>query len=139
MENRIYEMKDKLLLKIEEEMQDMDRIDVKEVGELINAVHHLAETEYYCSIADAMWMEKHGIGNTSQTLSKVRHDYTRRYIPNANAYKREDNYMPVDQKGVQANGEDGDVVEKLRAKLQHSNPDDRENLRREVSRMMGLL
>lgn len=68
MENRIYEMKDKLLTKIEEKMQDMSRLDVREVGTLIDAVHHLAETEYYCSVADAMWAEKHGYGSAGGNM-----------------------------------------------------------------------
>lgn len=68
MENRIYEMKDKLLTKIEEKMQDMSRLDVREVSTLIDAVHHLAETEYYCSVADAMWAEKHGYGSASGNM-----------------------------------------------------------------------
>ena len=63
MENRIYQIKDKLLTKIEEETQDINRMDTEEVGELANAVHHLAEAEYYCSVADAMWAEKHGYSN----------------------------------------------------------------------------
>ena len=64
MENRIYDIKDKLLAKMEEEMQDMNRMDSKEVGELADAIHHLAEAEYYCSVADAMWAEKHGYGSS---------------------------------------------------------------------------
>lgn len=79
MENRIYQMKDKLLGKIEEEMQDMSRMDVKEVGELADAVHHLAEAEYYCSIADAMWAEKHGYTPTDgmrMPMSQTRRGYT---------------------------------------------------------------
>lgn len=79
MENRIYEMKDKLLTKIEEEMRDMSRLDVKELGTLIDAVHHLAETEYYCSVADAMWADKHGYGNTmggGDNVTQARRGYT---------------------------------------------------------------
>lgn len=77
MENRIYRIKDKLLTKIEEEMQDMSRLDVKGVGELIDAVHHLAETEYYCSVADAMWAEKHGYGSTTGgNVTNARRGYT---------------------------------------------------------------
>ena len=81
MENRIYKIKDKLLTKIEEETQDMNRMDTKEVGELIDAVHHLAETEYYCSVADAMWAEKHGYASGGSMgyqgdITQARQGYT---------------------------------------------------------------
>ena len=76
MENRIYKMKDKLLTKIEEKMQDMSRLDVREVGTLIDAVHHLAETEYYCSVADAMWAEKHGYGSSGGNMGNGGGDVT---------------------------------------------------------------
>ena len=77
--NKIYNLKDKLLTKIEEEMQDMSRLDVREIGTLIDAVHHLAETEYYCSVADAMWADKHGYGNAmggDDNITQARRGYT---------------------------------------------------------------
>lgn len=57
----IYKLKNKILLHVERETQNMDRIDVKEVGELVDMVKDLAEAEkscweasYYKAVTQAM-------------------------------------------------------------------------------------
>lgn len=57
----IYALKNKILQHVEKETMDMSRIDVKEVGELVDMVKDLAEAEkecweatYYRKITEAM-------------------------------------------------------------------------------------
>ena len=123
MENRIYQMKDKLLTKIEEEMQDMSRLDVKEVGELINAVHHLAETEYYCSVADAMWAEKHGYGSGSVTIN--RRGYTE--IPMRSGYA-------MASRGSMGHDH---IIEQLGEEYRKMSPDERMMMKNKVLTTLG--
>lgn len=135
MENRIYQMKAKLLTKIEDEMRDMDRMDVKEVGCLIDAVHHLAETEYYCAVADSMWAEKHGYtsggGTGSSTpITQARMNYSEQPMRSG--------YMPPEPMGYGTMGYNN-LVENLRSEYQKATPDERERLRMEVMKMVGAL
>lgn len=130
MENRIYQMKGKLLTKIEDEMQDMNRLDVDKVAMLIDAVHHLAETEYYCSIADSMWADKHGYSGggtgSSTPISQVRSGYMEQPIRSS--------YMPQPMSYTPQ-----DPMEAMREKLRSSSPDERERLKRDAMQMFGLL
>lgn len=134
MENRIYNLKDKLLTKIESETQDMDRMDPNEVGMLIDAVHHLAETEYYCSVADAMWAEKHGYttGGTgsSSPVTQLRKNYSQQPM-------RID-YMPMNTMSASRAGYH-DPMESLRTEYQKASPDERERLRMEAMKLVGAM
>lgn len=124
-------MKDKLLSKIEMEMQDMERMDVREVGTLIDAVHHLAETEYYCSIADSMWAEKHGYVSGGGTGSSTPVTQARQGYMSQPARM---SYMPQQPMGYQH-----DPLESLRTKYQNASPDERERLRIELLKMTGSM
>lgn len=122
MDDRIYDIKVKLLAKIEDETKDMNRMDVEEVGILIDAIHHLAETEYYCSIADSMWAEKHMYGTgSSAPVSQARMGYTQ-----------------ADRMGYSSQTRNP-TVENLRSEYQKASPDEREHLRREVMKMVGAV
>lgn len=138
MENRIYQMKDKLLTKIEDEMRDMDRMDVEEVGCLIDAVHHLAETEYYCAIADSMWAEKHGYASgggtgSSAPITQARMNYSQQPMRSS--------YMPPEPVGYSSGRAMGhqDPFEPLRAEFMKALPDERERLRTEALKLVGAL
>lgn len=136
MENRIYQMKDKLLTKIEGEMQDMDRMDVREVGCLIDAVHHLAETEYYCAVADSMWAEKHGYtsggGTGSSTpVTQARMSYSQQPMRSG--------YAPMPTPEPMYYHEKEDPMESLRRKYQAAMPDERERIRMEALKLVGAM
>ena len=133
MEDRIYKIKDKLLTKIEEGTQDMNRMDVREVGCLIDAVHHLAEAEYYCSMADSMWAEKHGYtsgGGTgsSAPVSQARMSYAQQ--PMRSGYSAPMDYGPMGYH---------DPLESLRTEYQKASPDERERLRIETMKLVGAM
>lgn len=130
MENKVYKLKEKLIGKIEDEMQDMNRLDVDKVAMLIDAVHHLAETEYYCSIADSMWADKHGYSGggtgSSTPISQVRSGYMEQ--PVRSSYMPQHmGYMPQDP------------MEAMREKLRNSSPDERERLKRDAMQMFGMM
>lgn len=48
MVDEIYSLKNRILAHIEDETTNMNRIDVKEIGELVDMVKDLAEAEKYC-------------------------------------------------------------------------------------------
>ncbi len=130
MENRIYKIKDKLLTKIEEETQDMNRMDTKEVGELIDAVHHLAETEYYCSVADAMWAEKHGYSSGGSMgyqgdITKARQGYTE--VPMRSGY------------GMASRGSMGhdNLIDQLAQEYDRMSPDEQMMMKSKVLMKLG--
>ena len=52
MAHRMYDLKGKLLDYIEKSTDDLDRVNVKELGEFIDMVKDLAEAINYCSEAD---------------------------------------------------------------------------------------
>lgn len=52
--DRIKHIKEQLLAQVETQVSHLDCVDACELGEVINAIHHLAETEYYCTITEAM-------------------------------------------------------------------------------------
>lgn len=136
MEDRIYDIKNKLLTKIEEETQDMDRMDVREVGCLIDAVHHLAETEYYCAVADSMWAEKHGYtsggGTGSSTpVTQARMSYSQRPMRSG--------YAPMPTPEPMYYQEKEDPMESLRRKYQAAMPDERERIRMEALKLVGAM
>lgn len=128
-------MKDKLLTKIEGEMQDMDRMDVREVGCLIDAVHHLAETEYYCAVADSMWAEKHGYSSggggtgSSAPVTQARMSYSQQPMRSS--------YMPTPEPMYYHEKED--PMESLRRKYQAAMPDERERIRMEALKLVGAM
>ena len=136
MENRIYQMKGKLLTKIEDEMQDMDRLDIKEVGTLIDAVHHLAETEYYCAVADSMWAEKHGYpsggGTGSSTpITQARMSYSQQPMRSS--------YVPMPTPEPMYYHEQEDPLDSLSRKFQSASPDERERIRVEAMKRVGMM
>lgn len=138
MENRLYKIKEKLVSKIEKETEDMDRMDAKEVGTLIDAVHHIAETEYYCQVSDAMWAEKHGYtsgGGTSSSapVTQARSMYTSQPMRSG--------YMPMETMGYGTQRTMGyhDPMESLRTEFQKASPDERERIRVEAMKLVGAM
>lgn len=137
MENRLYKIKDKLITKIEQETEDMDRMNANEVGTLVDAVHHIAEAEYYCQVSDAMWAEKHGYmgGGTgsSAPVTQARSMYTEQPMRSG--------YMPAEPMGYGTQRTMGyhDPMESLRTEFQKASPDERERLRMEAMKLVGAM
>lgn len=114
----------------------MDRMDAREVGTLIDAVHHLAETEYYCAVADSMWAEKHGYtsggGTGSSTpVTQARMSYSQQPMRSG--------YMPPEPMGYGGRMGYQDPLEQFRAEFQKALPDERERLRVEAMKLVGAM
>ena len=54
MRERIKNIENQLLSSIENQMSNLKAINAKELGEVVDAIHHLEEAMYYCSIIEAM-------------------------------------------------------------------------------------
>lgn len=124
MENKIYKLKEKLIAKIEDEMQDMNRLDVDKVAMLVDTVHHLAETEYYCAVADSMWEQKHGYGGGTGSSTPIRSTYMEQQARG---------YMP------QPMGYQPSPMDSLREKYRNSSPDERERIKHEAMQLFGMM
>jgi hypothetical protein len=51
---RLKKIKDCLICVVESHIDDLDAVDAKEMGEVIDMIKDLSETMYYCSIVKAM-------------------------------------------------------------------------------------
>ena len=54
MMHRLGCMKEQLISCVENELGHLETVDAKELGEVIDMIKDIAETEYYCSIVEAM-------------------------------------------------------------------------------------
>ena len=52
-------MKDQLMSVVQRELGHIESVDAKELGEVIDMIKDIAETEYYCSIVKAMEEKEH--------------------------------------------------------------------------------
>ena len=52
--DQLKNMKEQLICQVQEQLGHLDSVDAKELGEVIDMIKDLAETEYYCSITKAM-------------------------------------------------------------------------------------
>ena len=56
---RLKAMKDDLICIVQEQMEHLDCVDTKELGEAIDMIKDLAETIYYCTVTEAMHQKEH--------------------------------------------------------------------------------
>lgn len=77
MKTKLCEIKEKMLATIMAQMDHLETVDVCELGEAIDIVKDIAETEYYCSVVWAMENKaehepmkiEHSINKPQQTQS----------------------------------------------------------------------
>lgn len=131
MVEEIYELKNKILRHVEGETSNMSRIDVKEVGELIDMVKDLAEAEkscweaqYYRRITEAMEQEKSGYGS-AQGSSR-------------SGYGAGTGSSATVQRQGYSMGGFHETIDPLRTAMQKANPDEREMLRKEIRSIIGM-
>lgn len=142
MVENIYELKNKILDHVEMETMNMARIDVKEVGELVDMVKDLAEAEamcwkaeYYKSVVESMKQGAsqgygqgggQGYGQGGGTGSSAG------YGSGRSGYQRQ---------GRQGYGQQGhqEAMEVLRTAIKTANPDERERIRNEVKSIIGAM
>lgn len=52
--DRLYHIKDTLIAQIQTQMSNLQQVDAKELGEVIDMVKDIEEAIYYCTITEAM-------------------------------------------------------------------------------------
>lgn len=51
---QLKDVKEQLICQVQEQLDHLDSVDAKELGEVIDMIKDIAEAEYYCSITKAM-------------------------------------------------------------------------------------
>mgnify|MGYP006916039935 CR=1 FL=1 len=117
----IYTTKNKILEHIENEIKNMDRVNVHELGELVDMVKDLAEAEkscweatYYKSVSEAM--DASGYDGSSM---QARAGYT-------------------GMRGYHQDTKDDDVIELLSKEYRDLGPDERLAMRKRVFSTLGI-
>jgi len=116
---RLKFLKDQLINRAEKDMRDRtaDRINIEEMAKIIDAIHHIAETEYYCAVTDAM--------GGSQGYGSMGYN-TMSYGGGTGS-----------SAGYNQNMGHSGLIDPLRMAMQNGTPEEREKLRRELMSMMG--
>lgn len=139
MVEKIYEIKNKILQRVEKDSMNMDRVDVKELGELVDMVKDLAEAEdhcwqaqYYRKVTEAMEQgQQAGYGTGGGTGSSAG------YGSGGQGGARQ-GYASTARQGYGSMGHE-EIIEPLRTAIQQANPDEREKLRNEVMKTVGMM
>lgn len=138
MVEKIYDLKNKILQHVEKQTMNMDRMDTKEVGELIDMVKDLAEAEescweaqYYRKITEGM--ESSGYGGGTGSSAGYGNQGGMRQGYGTQARQGYGNMQGYGSMGHQ------DIMEPLRMAIQQASPDEREHLRNEVKTMIGAM
>ena len=76
---RIKTIKESILNKVLEQTGHLDKVNAKELGEAVDMIKDLAETEYYCSIVKAM--------EDKEKEVQRNYYYTEKYYPIEDYYK----------------------------------------------------
>lgn len=132
MVENIYALKNKILKHVENETQNMERINVNEIGELVDMVKDLAEAEkscweaqYYRSVSQAM-EDKSGYpgGNTGggDNMGGIRQGYS----------------QPMRQGYNQMMGHD-DIINKLGNEYRNLSPEEKMVMKSKVLSTLGSM
>lgn len=132
----IYKLKNKILQYVERETQDMGRINVKEVGELVDMVKDLAEAEkccweasYYRSVTEAMENGSSGYGSMG-------------YGSQAGGQQSRSGYGSQSMRsGYDSTGSmgHGNIIEALGEEYRNLNPDERMRMKNQVLSTLGTM
>lgn len=140
MVNKIYELKNKILMHVEKEMQDMQRMNVKEVGELVDMVKDLAEAEkdcikatYYDEVTKAMKGEsRSGYGNA------MGYGSSRQGAQGGNMGYGNMGYGNMGYSQNAPMGHD-DLIEKLGEEYRNLSPDERIRMKSSILAKLGSM
>lgn len=116
MVDKIYELKNEFIKRIEHDLSErgVDRIDVKEMGELVDMVKDLAEAEDYC------WQAEYYKSITKAMDSRSSEHEVR------SGYKTEIRPSHIDHSA------NHDVITPVRDAIQAAAPEERERLKSEI-------
>lgn len=76
-------IQEQLIAQIQAQMGNLQKVDAKELGEVIDMVKDIAEAEYYCEIKKQMEAEK----EKEEMPSNNNYYYTERYYPTSEYYR----------------------------------------------------
>lgn len=135
MVENIYELKNKLLKHVENETIDMQRMDVKEVGELIDMVKDLAEAEkccweasYYRKVTEAM-EESSGYTSTGSPANGGGMGYG----------STRSGYGSSMRQGYNGSMGHSELIEKLGEEFRNLSPEERMMMKNKVLSVMGSM
>lgn len=124
MVNKIYELKNQFLERLEQSVRErgVERVDVTESGKLADIVHHLAEAEASCWEAEYYRSVVEAMGSQGQARQ---------------------GYQPMQQSGMRQGyqtsyGHTDAVTESLRNAMMTASPDERERIRSEAMSIIGM-
>ena len=83
-----------LISQVQAQMGDLKKVNTKELGEVMDMIKDIAETEYYCSITDAMKDAKER--EEDGTVKENNYYYTEKYLPHSE-YFIPDYYRDMDR------------------------------------------
>lgn len=142
MVNKIYELKNKVITRMEAVLSErggIDRGNTEELDKLANIVHHLAESEascwqaeYYRNTVEQMRKESAGYGGTGSSAGYMQSGARQGYGSQMSGYgSGRSGYM-------ESQGGD-DMAETLRKQIQEASPDERERIRHRYMTILGTL
>ena len=128
----IYKLKNKILQHVEKETANMDRIDVKEVGELVDMVKDLADAEKLCWEADYFRKVSEAMGqNTAGYGQQTRQGYgATGYAPQG--------YGNM-QSGYNGSMGHGGLIDMLGDEYKKLSPDEQMMMRSQVLTKLGVM
>lgn len=146
MVEKIYEIKNKILQRVEKDSMNMDRIDVKELGELVDMVKDLAEAEdhcwqaqYYRKVTEAMEQgQQAGYGGGTGSSAGYGSGGSGGGRQGYSSMARQGYGGGGGSQGYGSMGHE-EFMEPLRMALQQAGPDERERLRNEVMKTVGMM
>ena len=72
---RLKTIKSQLIAQVQTQMGDLKKVDAKELGEVIDMIKDIAQTEYYCKVYEAMEKPQEESKETNNYY------YTEKYLP----------------------------------------------------------
>lgn len=136
MVGKIRELKDQLLQGLEQKINErgIDRADMKEIGEITDAIKDLAqaekecwEAEYYMAIAEGMGSQ--GYTNGTNIGSMPYNQNSQGYRDSRGRYARRPGYTPMGYHGE---------IEGIREAMQNATPEEREKMQRELRQIVNM-
>lgn len=135
MVHKIKELKDQLLKGLEQKINErgIDRADMKEIGEITDAIKDLAEAEKACWEAEYYMAISEGMG--SQGYTNGTNIGSGAYNPNSQGY-RDSRGRYTSRRGYTM-GYHGEI-ESIREAMQSASPEEREKMQRELRQIVNM-
>ena len=123
-------IKETLIGQVQAQMGDLKKVNAKELGEVIDMIKDIAETQYYCSIVEAMSEAK----DRENMIRENNYYYTEKYLPNSEYFiSSYDRDMDRDRgRMYYSEGETGKYTETDYSIQMHDNREGRSGMKRKM-------